>query len=507
MKKLALLLTILIIASFLRLYNLTDLPPGLYPDEAMNGNNALEARATGHWKVFYPENNGREGLFINIQGLFLAVLGNQPWALRLPSAIFGILTVLGIYFLTKELFQEWPKKDLGFKMSRAEKLALLAAFFIAVSFWHINFSRIGFRAIMAPLLLTWGIYLLIRAFRKPHWFAPIIAGFIYGLGLHTYIAYRATPLLIVICFWLMVRKYGWEPVLRIGFIFTVIAFLTFLPLGLYFWENPAEFFGRTTQVSVFNSPAPLKNLGENILKTAGMFNFSGDWNWRHNIAGRPLLFWPVGILFLVSIFYGVYLVFRGFIISNLRSLISKQIPNPDNNNRQNFIILLAWLVIAGLPVIVSNEGLPHALRAILMAPPVFIIAAFGGISAYEFLKQHWSRSSSVIGCLFVAVLVVESFYSYFITWGKNPNVQGAFSADYIQIGRTLNSLPKELPKYVVIQAGGGLVRGIPMPSQTVMFITDSFTSEKQKTKNITYLLPGQENQIPANEKNYIAYIK
>src|SRR3989344_2383578 len=82
------LIAILIIASFLRLYNLTELPPGLYPDEAMNGNNVLEAQATNNWKVFYPENNGREGLFIIIQGLFLAVLGNQPWTLRLPSTIF-----------------------------------------------------------------------------------------------------------------------------------------------------------------------------------------------------------------------------------------------------------------------------------------------------------------------------------------------------------------------------------------------------------------------------------
>ena len=115
MKKTILLLSILIIASFLRLYNLTELPPGLYPDEAMNGNNAQEAldntnfSAEGGpafgWKIFYPENFGREGLFINIQALFINKFGHQPWALRLPSAIFGVLTVLGLYFFTKELFR------------------------------------------------------------------------------------------------------------------------------------------------------------------------------------------------------------------------------------------------------------------------------------------------------------------------------------------------------------------------------------------------------------------
>src|SRR3989344_2129322 len=100
-----LLLVVLIIAGGLRVANLTSVPPGLYPDEAMNGSNALEALSTGEFKIFYPENNGREGLFINIQAMFVATLGNEPWALRLPSAIFGMFTVLGLYFLTRELFK------------------------------------------------------------------------------------------------------------------------------------------------------------------------------------------------------------------------------------------------------------------------------------------------------------------------------------------------------------------------------------------------------------------
>jgi len=110
-KKIFLLAVILIIASFFRLYQINQTPPGLYPDEAMNGNNALQALRTappaGGFKVFYPENAGREGLFINIQAFFLNLFKvNEPWVLRLPSAIFGVLTVLGVYFLTKELFGE-----------------------------------------------------------------------------------------------------------------------------------------------------------------------------------------------------------------------------------------------------------------------------------------------------------------------------------------------------------------------------------------------------------------
>ena len=89
------LILILVIATFFRLWQIQTIPPGLYPDEAMNGNNALEALDTGDFKVFYSENNGREGLFINIQAIFLWLFGNKPWVLRLPSVIFGLFTVLG----------------------------------------------------------------------------------------------------------------------------------------------------------------------------------------------------------------------------------------------------------------------------------------------------------------------------------------------------------------------------------------------------------------------------
>ncbi|MEK7086713.1 MAG: hypothetical protein AAB935_00445, partial [Patescibacteria group bacterium] len=120
---------ILALASFFRFYKLPSVHPGLYPDEAMNGNNALEAIKTNDFKIFYPENNGREGLFINIQALFLKFLlpenGHpEPWMLKLPSAIFGILTVLGVFFLARELFRNY----------HGNKIALLSSFFLAVSF-------------------------------------------------------------------------------------------------------------------------------------------------------------------------------------------------------------------------------------------------------------------------------------------------------------------------------------------------------------------------------------
>src|SRR3990167_8613426 len=92
-----LLFVVLFTAFFFRFWQLDSIPPGLYPDEAMNGVNALEAIDNGQYKAFYPENNGREGLFINIQAASIALLGNTPLALRIVSAKFGALTIGAVF--------------------------------------------------------------------------------------------------------------------------------------------------------------------------------------------------------------------------------------------------------------------------------------------------------------------------------------------------------------------------------------------------------------------------
>jgi 4-amino-4-deoxy-L-arabinose transferase-like glycosyltransferase len=282
------LVVILVLAVFFRLYELKTIPPGLYPDEAMNGTNALEANTTNEYKVFYPDNNGREGLFINIQAQAIKVFGNEPWALRIVSVFFGILTVLGTYLLTRKLFE-------------MESIALFASFFLATSFWHINFSRIGFRAIMAPMFLVWGLYFLFVSLEKKNFLWPLIGGLLFGVGFHSYIAYRAMPIILLPAIFVLFKNRKFMTII----LFVAGATIAISPLFFYFYHNPQDFFGRTSQISVFTSPTLVKDLIINTAKTVGMFFVAGDFNWRHNIAGAPQLWWPVAILFLIGIIISV----------------------------------------------------------------------------------------------------------------------------------------------------------------------------------------------------------
>ena len=267
---------IILIAAFLRFYQLGSVPAGLYPDEAMNGNNALEALKTGEWKVFYSENNGREGLFMNTQALFLKVIGeNEPWVLRLTSAVFGTFSVLGLFFLLFEL------AGLA-KINSPFLIAASGSFMMAVSFWHILFSRIGFRAVMAPFFLTWALYFLLLSFRKRWFRAALLSGVALGLGAYTYIAYRLMPFLLLLFIQPFRHK---REFWHLAFGVFASALIVFIPLGVFFATHPADFLGRTSQVSVFSSPNPSYELGKNILLTIGMFFFRGDGNW--------LIFWGI----------------------------------------------------------------------------------------------------------------------------------------------------------------------------------------------------------------------
>jgi hypothetical protein len=242
-------------------------------------------------------------------------------------------------------------------------------------------------------------------------------------------------------------------------------------------------------------------------KTLGMFNFVGDHNWRHNLSGSPILLWPVGVLFVV-----------GFLRSWLK--LFKRAKTHGHLSTVH-ILLLSWFFIGLIPVILSNEGLPHALRAILIAPVVFIWAGEGlwwaidkigdfyrtkDVHDYN-LRGKWMRESSFVAVLalimLLGALTIAEYDKYFNKWAKNPNTAMAFNQNYVEIGRQLNAMPRKIKKYVLVNAGGVLVnvldpsdptgrtRGIPMSAQTVMFITDTWTPEKQIAKRIFYLTEEQ----------------
>lgn len=499
-----LLLGILLLAAFFRFYRLEEIPPGLYPDVAINGNEAL----SNPGRVFYPENNGREGLFINLLTISFSLFGISVWSIKAVAAFAGTLTVLGTYVLTKELFAGEPRKQWN-----NEIIALLAAFFVATSFWHINFSRIGFRAILLPLILVFSFYFLLKFlnnfsrkqghYEKAVYPSVILAGILFGIGFYTYTSFRMAIfilLFLLVAHWVRHRtntKYK-KILLSSYLLLFYFIFITSLPLAFYFLLNPSDFSTRAVPVSVFAQENPFAAFGESFIRHLAMFNFFGDPNWRHNYSGKPQLFWPVGLLFLIGFCISIKEAFRRF----------RKQEQEEGEFTHWSLFLLCWFFIMLLPGALTYEGIPHALRTIGVLPTPYIFAAVGALSSYEFLVHKFvqRRIISIFSILVLSFTAFFGYYDYFIAWAKNPNGENAFTLRYVKIGEYLNSLPPERKKYVIVNEPGVPVpfpNGIPMPAQTPMFIERT----KYYTPLATYLKPEEINQIDALSRPVIVLMK
>jgi hypothetical protein len=492
-KEIFVLVFILLLAVFLRFWQLGEIPPGLYPDVAINGNDALDALKSNDFQVFYPENNGREGLFINLIALSFALFGPSVWAIKVVAAVIGTLTVLGVYLLVKELFPSRP--DLN--GARSGLYALLTAFLLATSFWHLNFSRIGFRAIMVPFLIVFFSYFLFRAFQRKEVWSAALAGIFFGLGFYTYIAFRVAPLILpaIIIPYLFIyrRENSFKRFLILNSLFFITAALVAAPIGLYFFQHPVDFLGRAAGVSVFSVANPLWEFAKSFLAHLQMFVFQGDSNWRHHQPGWPQLAPGLGVL----MFLGLSIAFR-----ELFSAIQEQ-------NWQKvavFGFLLSWFFVLLLPGVLTSEGIPHALRIIGTIPVAYIFIALAVFRLCQFCaRSHLAQFGAAIVLITIVLLGLSDPWRYFFLWTKDPNVTGAFTVKYVEIANFLNSLPEPISKYVVVNEPGVAVPwpdGLPMPNQTIMFLERAKFGERRST----YLKPEELNKIEADDKEAVVVL-
>jgi 4-amino-4-deoxy-L-arabinose transferase-like glycosyltransferase len=467
---LILFILIVVLAAFSRFYALDRIPPGVWIDEAWKANVGLEAARTGNFRVFYAGSQGREGLWINLLGIAEVTFGVNPFALRFWAALTGTLTVVFLYLLTRHLF--------------SNRIALFATWFLATSFWHLNFSRIAFRAILVPFLMTASLFLLLRAWREQgqtarnvsSYLAALAGGILFGLGFHTYIAFRIAPLFVAVVLileYLRGRTQG--EVTKRWFVLTgvwlVAAVVTALPIGLYSLHHPQAFFQRAASVGMLSRHFSLWEFDVVLSRTLAMFNIRGDTNWRHNLAGSPELLFPAGILFLMGLAMAVRRAFQ-----EGASAISHR-------------LAVAWFVIFLLPGILSYEGFPHAIRTIGVVPPVFVFAGLGADWLLERLKER--RTFRWVFLVLVVLTGAVEGYRYFGVWARRPEVAAAFCQPLVRIGQYLNHLPKEMPRYVVVNETGELMphtnpdgseKLIPMQAQVVMFVT-------REDSQVTYLWP------------------
>ncbi len=455
------LIAILVFAFFLRIYHLESLPVGLYPDEAANGVDALHALETKRFELFYPANFGREGLFINLQALSIWLFGNTIIALKLFSVIFGTLTVLGFFLLGKELFHR-------------TSAGLIAAFMLTTSYWAINFSRIGFRAIMTSFLLAFSFFFFFRGLRTQKKRDFLFAGLIFGLGLHTYIAFRVAPLILILLLPALLLSY--EHFLRRfwkhGLLFMLGACIAAAPMFYHFFiSHPEDFESRSSHISVFSPEVNQGNLFGTIARTFSVslvkYTFFGDQNWRHNYPPYPILDPVVGTFFLT----GFCILFWRFVY-----LLYRRLRYQDRDFRliiDTFLFSSFFVMLA--PEFLTNEGLPHALRSIGTQVPIFLFATVPVMWLLTNAKQAGAgRRIAIVSFLLIAFSFSTAFNvaKYFILFAEHPKAGAAFNENYTNMATYFLSLPDHIHKYYLIDTGGNKDRfHLPVAGMPVYFLT------------------------------------
>jgi 4-amino-4-deoxy-L-arabinose transferase-like glycosyltransferase len=406
---LACMLGVLLIAAFMRLWRISQIPPGLHGDEAYHLLQAQLILAGKSLPIFITGNNGYEAMVVYLVAIPLAILGPITWAGRLAMAWAGIIGVAAAIRCGKEMF---PGRWTG----------TFAGLVLATFFWNIDYSRFGSQPILAAVIAAGAMAALWRAARTGRRWSYAVAGACLGLGLYAYVAFRIflfIPAGTLLAIWVsrrLARGSDHRSVLIGGLLAGATALLVFAPLGWFFIQHPDLFLNRfqETTVPLAAQAGTIKSLLSNTQITFGSLFFKGDANWRQNFAGRPALDVVQAVFFLLGL---AVLIWRW-------------------RQPQSWTLWL-WLIVGFVPSILTVET-PHFGRTTIVTPAIALIAALGMELALRWLPRQKGRWAVGLALVLSIGLTTRE---YFVLWANQPEVFAAFEGQVAWAGRALQSAP------------------------------------------------------------------
>jgi hypothetical protein len=466
MQRIAWLLLILLVAAFLRFYNLSDAPPGLTHDEADHGLDAWGV-VNGVRPIYFTVGYGREPLFDYATAAVMAFAGPTYLAGRLTAAAFGLVLVASTYAWSRRAFDE--------------RTALFAAAGVAVGFWAVMTGRQALRSGALPALFTLAAFFCWRvasgrvgeyasseyaSLRVASWpgargkrqvaggrrpaagqlvarYGDVLAaGLLLGLAFYTYIPARLLWLIwpALLVYLALIDRPLLARVWRRTAAVLLLAGLIAAPLFYFLATNP-EVEQRIGQLSAPLADARAGNfepLLVNIRAGLGVVAVAGDTAWRYNIAGRPFLSPLMALLFYAGLAVALAQV--------LRPLLGHSTPETRRRAAASFLVL-AWLLLGLAPVLVTGPEL-SVTQAIGAQPAVYLLPALAlgslaGVAAqwranlpYYYLTS--GRLVATLAVLLFGVTAVMTARDYFHVWAQAPEVRLQYETALVTAVRYLN---------------------------------------------------------------------
>jgi len=424
---------VLILGFSLRFWRLGLVPVGTYWDETAIWLDAKTLASTGHdihgntiFQAIFPSyGDYKLPVYIWLATASVAGFGSSSWAVRLPSALAGLGSLVLIAVLWQELISN---------QKNSEKFVwhwggLIAAAILAISPWSLQFSRTAFEGHVGQFLLGISVWLLLKA-RKNWWYGPASAVF-GGLAVYSYYSVRFVwPVLLMTLmsfFWLKQLPFGsvltskWYQWLKFGLnlgltriaVMGLIFLACLWPLVKSPLAREADQFRLSTSsvLTLKDWPVVSNQLREQagnhiwdrvfyhrnwLLLQSLLVNYSkqfdlnylfftGDPNLRHGTGQVGLFYWWL----LPSLLMGSYWWLTR------RPLMG--------------LFLFVWWLIALLPASVPTV-VPHALRSLNALLPITLILAAGvAIFMDVWLKQipdFKKRLGSNWSWLAISILII-----------------------------------------------------------------------------------------------------
>lgn len=393
---LALIVALFLTALVINLYKVEAVTPGMWGDEvtiAMAGEKVLSSK---EFTPFVSVNNGHATPLLYLEGMAIKLFGRTLTAVRIPSLLFGALSIVCFYILLRLFFDKY--------------LSFLTANIMAFSYPHLVISRLAYEITASLFFQILSLIFIYLYYKKGASRYAVGLALSIGAGLYTYVGFRTFAIIALIIFAALTLKQSvqFKTGLLKLFLMASCLFISSAALISFSLNNFDKVMERTKSLSVFGQNLPaaevLKEIGGASTRLSHIFLSNGDPSARTNPAG-------------VSIFDFVTTIF-----SLAGALFLAK------TNKKFFLISLLLWIPPVINDIFSLEripefhyyglGHPNTLRIAGILPIVFFWTAYGIQLSKNLFAGHKQFTPYIPG-LIASIIIIINWNNYFNQTAKN----------------------------------------------------------------------------------------
>jgi 4-amino-4-deoxy-L-arabinose transferase-like glycosyltransferase len=204
----AMVATVLLIATFLRFDQLTLMPPGFHGDEGVLGLEGQRILREGWIGPYVLAAAGSPTGAMYLTAVSVWLFDNTIFAVRAVQALMATLTVFTTFVLLRRSF--------------GTEIALAGSALLAVMHWHVHFSRIGYPHGTWLFFVVAGSVTLVEAVRRNDWRWWAATGILVGLGVYSYNAHLLFVAIVLL--FALAHLYRWHVLVpAVGLLLYVVA--------------------------------------------------------------------------------------------------------------------------------------------------------------------------------------------------------------------------------------------------------------------------------------------